>query len=166
MGSLRLRIVVLAGIVMAVLVSTPGTGAAGTKDCVAAILEDWRNGPIGGHYSPECYRAALASLPEDMRIYSTASDDIESALHVRLAALAGQRARTAKATKRKRVLSVRRHAGHVARNANRRPARAALAGDVPGDAAFPVPVVVAAAAAAVLVGLAGVSQAARLMRRR
>jgi hypothetical protein len=32
-----------------------------------------------------CYREALASLPEDVRVYSTATSDITRALHARLA---------------------------------------------------------------------------------
>jgi hypothetical protein len=76
---------VLAGSVLAAaaLVFAP---AAAAKSCAAAILEDWQDGRIDGVYPPSCYRAALESMPEDVRVYSTAQTDIARALQSRLAA--------------------------------------------------------------------------------
>jgi hypothetical protein len=105
-------------------------------------VRDWQQGRIGEHYAPACYRAALDSLPEDLRVYSSAAADIENALHTRLTGLA----RGAHGAKR-RLLSARGSLGS-------------------STADFPTPVLVAAAAAAVLVGLAGASQLARRVRRR
>jgi len=47
--------------------------------CADAILEDWTNGALDTRYAPECYEAAIDSLPEDLRSYTTASDDISRA---------------------------------------------------------------------------------------
>jgi hypothetical protein len=59
-----------------------GTGQA-KPSCVSAVLNDWRDGRIDGAYSVGCYRAALAQLPEDLRIYSSAESDIKRAMLAR-----------------------------------------------------------------------------------
>ena len=59
-----------------------GVGQAQTS-CASAILGDWRDGRIDGTYSVGCYRTALAQLPEDLRIYSSAESDIKRALLAR-----------------------------------------------------------------------------------
>jgi hypothetical protein len=56
-----------------------GTGQAKTS-CASAVLNDWRDGRIDGTYSVACYQTALAQLPEDLRIYSSAESDIKRAL--------------------------------------------------------------------------------------
>jgi hypothetical protein len=56
-----------------------GVGQA-KPSCAAALLQDWRDGRIDGTYSVGCYRTALAQLPEDLRIYSSAESDIKRAL--------------------------------------------------------------------------------------
>jgi hypothetical protein len=59
-----------------------GTGQAKTS-CVSAVLNDWRDGRIDGTHSVACYQTALAQLPEDLRIYSSAESDIQRALLAR-----------------------------------------------------------------------------------
>ena len=56
-----------------------GTGQAKTS-CASAVLNDWRDGRIDGTHSVACYQTALAQLPEDLRIYSSAESDIKRAL--------------------------------------------------------------------------------------
>jgi len=56
-----------------------GTGQA-KASCASAVLDDWRDGHITGTYSVACYQTALAQLPEDLRIYSSAESDIKRAL--------------------------------------------------------------------------------------
>ena len=58
------------------------TGQAQTS-CSSALLQDWRDGRIDGTYPVACYRTALAQLPEDLRIYSSAESDIKRALLAR-----------------------------------------------------------------------------------
>jgi hypothetical protein len=60
--------------------STAGQAKA---SCAPALLNDWRDGRIDGTYSVDCYRTALAQLPEDLRIYSSAESDIQRALLAR-----------------------------------------------------------------------------------
>jgi len=64
------------------------TGQAQTS-CSSALLRDWRDGRIDGTYPVACYRTALAQLPEDLRIYSSAESDIKRAALVGLG-VAGQ----------------------------------------------------------------------------
>ena len=61
------------------------TGAAGAApSCGQRVLDDWRDGRIDNTYPVACYRQALASMPEDVRVYSTAQSDITRALQARL----------------------------------------------------------------------------------
>ena len=69
----------------ALLLATLGFSGAGQAktSCVSPLLNDWRDGRIDGTYSVACYRTALAHLPEDVRIYSSAESDIKRALVAR-----------------------------------------------------------------------------------
>src|SRR5262245_9943459 len=65
------------------------TGTAGAaKSCGSRVLSDWSDGRIDGTYPVACYRQALAHLPEDVRVYSTAQADITRALQARLSVTA------------------------------------------------------------------------------
>jgi hypothetical protein len=81
MSATALRSLLAVTAVLAALVFC-GTGQAKTG-CVSMLLDDWRDGRIDGTYSVSCYQAALAQLPEDLRIYSSAESDIKRALLAR-----------------------------------------------------------------------------------
>jgi hypothetical protein len=69
---------------VALLAALVFCGAGQAKpDCVSTLLNDWRDGRIDGTYSVACYQTALAQLPEDLRIYSSAESDIQRALLAR-----------------------------------------------------------------------------------
>ena len=72
-----LPILVLTALLAALVLS--GTGQAQTS-CFSAVLNDWRDGRIDGNHSVACYQTALAQLPEDLRIYSSAETDIKRAM--------------------------------------------------------------------------------------
>jgi hypothetical protein len=59
--------------------------------CAEVLVRDWADGRIDGTYPVVCYRAALKSLPTDLRIYSSAPDDISEALRQRIVQSAQQR---------------------------------------------------------------------------
>jgi hypothetical protein len=71
---------------LALIGTTPPNQAAGTAppSCAKAVVRDWSDGRIDRDYSVGCYRAALKSLPADLRVYSSAPDDIRQALSVRI----------------------------------------------------------------------------------
>lgn len=54
-------------------------GSVSRADCADAVLDDWTRGTLGSGYSPDCYGAAIDALPEDLRAYTTAADDITRA---------------------------------------------------------------------------------------
>ena len=56
-----------------------GGSAHGGTACADAVLDDWTRGTLGSGYAPECYEAAIDALPEDLRAYTTAADDITRA---------------------------------------------------------------------------------------
>ena len=63
----------------------PSVGAAATSPrCGAAVLKDWSDGKLDRAYPVRCYQDALNRMPEDMRSYTSAPDDIQRALLARL----------------------------------------------------------------------------------
>jgi hypothetical protein len=80
---------VLRGVLTAVAVLviwglSSATQATAAPSCWQQLLHDWADGRLDGAYSVSCYRQALAHLPEDLRVYSSAPDDIEAALRARV----------------------------------------------------------------------------------
>jgi hypothetical protein len=55
------------------------------RDCAREVLSDWSDGGIDGVYDDRCYVAAIDALPEDLRAYTSAGDDIARALRSRRA---------------------------------------------------------------------------------
>ena len=120
----------------------PAVGSADRPACAEAVLGDWTRGTLDSSYSPECYEAAIDALPEDLRAYTTAADDI------RRAAIAATRAVNASA-----------QGGEP----SSRPVATESAG-ADSLRAFPAQVAVLAAALAVLIS--GGATAALVRRRR
>jgi hypothetical protein len=76
----RRRLIVVAVAALAVLAFTGSAPASTSKtDCADAVLDDWTRGTLGSSYSPDCYERAIDALPEDLRAYTTAADDITRA---------------------------------------------------------------------------------------
>jgi hypothetical protein len=72
-------------------VVTAGCGGSVEVNCADSILVDWNNGRLGSTYAPQCYHDALEALPEDVRIYTSAPEEIMRALRGSLAARALRR---------------------------------------------------------------------------
>jgi hypothetical protein len=79
---ITLVIALAAGLLVAGL--APGTAAAKIP-CWQQVLNDWSNGRAIGVYPLHCYRDAIKNLPEDLRDYSSAADDIQAALQAQIA---------------------------------------------------------------------------------
>lgn len=60
-------------------------GAAAATPCWKKVLNDWSNGRTIGSYPLHCYRDAIRRLPEDLRDYSSAADDISAAMQAQIA---------------------------------------------------------------------------------
>jgi hypothetical protein len=67
-------------LLIAGLASFGAPSATAATPCGEAVILDWSDGRIDRVYAPACYRDALARLPEDLRAYSTAPEDIQRAL--------------------------------------------------------------------------------------
>jgi hypothetical protein len=81
-GGLRLLFAIAAIAGLMALASTGTAGAA--QSCASWLIADWKDGRIDRTYPVTCYRKALAKLPEDVRVYSSAQTDITRALQARL----------------------------------------------------------------------------------
>jgi hypothetical protein len=61
-----------------------GCGSSGEpqaeRACGRAVLTDWADGRIDKTYPGPCYLAAIEDLPEDVRAYTSAKDDISREL--------------------------------------------------------------------------------------
>jgi hypothetical protein len=81
---------------LATVAVAPSTASA-KEECWRTLVADWSDGAISNLYPIRCYRQALANMPEDVRLYSSASDDINRALNGRVAtrSLAGSSASAA-----------------------------------------------------------------------
>lgn len=51
------------------------------RACGKAVLTDWADGGIDRSYPDPCYQEAIETMPEDLRAYSTAKEDISRALY-------------------------------------------------------------------------------------
>jgi hypothetical protein len=82
MGQACRRLLFAMALGLMALAFTATAGAA--QSCGTRVLDDWRDGRLDGTYPVSCYRQALANLPEDVQIYSSAQADITRALQARL----------------------------------------------------------------------------------
>ena len=87
--------VLVAVLGLALIATGCGSGSPETADgaalpCGEAVLRDWADGSIDRGYSADCYLAAIDDLPEDVRTYTSAEDDITRALQSRTDASAAQ----------------------------------------------------------------------------
>lgn len=71
-------LIALAGLALALGAASPAA-ASGTP-CWKALIQDWYDGQIDHTYPPSCYTEAIHHLPQDVTTYSSARDDIERAL--------------------------------------------------------------------------------------
>lgn len=80
----RFALVAILAALVYELVST--SSARGATPCWQTVVTDWSDGRIDRTYPIACYRQALRALPEDIRLYSSAVDDIQRALARRVQA--------------------------------------------------------------------------------
>lgn len=131
----RFALVALLATLICELVGT--SSARGATPCWQTVVTDWSDGHIDGTYPLPCYRQALHSLPEDIRLYSSAPDDITRAL-----------ARSVRAT-------TRRVAGGIATIRSASPGTAAATGRSASLDSTGSPVILAGSLAFLVALLAG-----------
>ena len=74
------RTLLLLMIVAAAVAGTAAGTAEAAQPCWKRLLNDWYDGRIDNAYTVNCYREAIDNLPEDVRSYSSAREDIRRAL--------------------------------------------------------------------------------------
>src|SRR6188508_3038059 len=74
----RLRSLAVAAVAVLAF-AAPASADSSRLDCGVAVLDAWTKGTLGPGYSPECYEEAIDALPEDLRAYTSAADDITRA---------------------------------------------------------------------------------------
>jgi hypothetical protein len=65
-----------------VLPASASAEAVATVVCWKRLINDWYDGRIDQAYPVRCYREAIRNLPEDVEVYSSAREDIRRALLV------------------------------------------------------------------------------------
>ena len=77
----RLSLVLVLGLVLTALVVAGPVSAGGPKNCAKAVVADWYgDGRVDKIFPLRCYRQAIRSLPTDVLDYSNAKQDILRAL--------------------------------------------------------------------------------------
>lgn len=74
-----LILLALAAAAFSVALAAPEPAEA-AKPCWVRLINDWFDGRIDKSYPVSCYRAAIKNLPEDVEAYSNAREEIERAL--------------------------------------------------------------------------------------
>jgi hypothetical protein len=74
-----LILLALATAAFAATLAAPGAADA-AKPCWVRLVNDWYDGRIDKTYPVSCYRAAMKNLPEDVAAYSNAREEIQRAL--------------------------------------------------------------------------------------
>jgi hypothetical protein len=74
-----LILLALATATFAASLAAPGAADA-AKPCWVRLVNDWYDGRIDKTYPVSCYRAAVKNLPEDVAAYSNARQEIQRAL--------------------------------------------------------------------------------------
>ena len=70
--------------ILVIAVAGLACSSASAASCGESVVTDWSDGRIDGIYPLHCYQSALDDLPEDVRAYSSAADDISRALEQRI----------------------------------------------------------------------------------
>jgi hypothetical protein len=145
------------------LLSVLGVFAAGlapavpAPSCAENVLNDWYDGALEGTYEAQCYRDALDAMPEDVRVYTTAVDDISRALRRQLAGDGAAEAKSDRGSARS-LSGVRRPAGAKS-------APSVAVGDTAAARRLPAPVLALVALVLVLAIAASGTMVARRVRR-
>lgn len=79
--SIRSLLLPLAALLVVTVPALASAQPADGTTCWQRVLTDWKDGRIDGTYSSSCLRAAIVHMPEDLKIYGDAEDDITRLLN-------------------------------------------------------------------------------------
>jgi|SRR5919204_3028887 hypothetical protein len=150
---------------LACTAALPAPATAATKpDCAAKVLKDWSDGRLDQIYPVRCYQSALDRMPDDMRSYTTAPDDIRRALLARLRDARLHERSTPSGRKARATRAPSQAAPRTTRRVPRREALSSAALPASTPTGIPLPLVVLAAVGALLLTVGGVGVATRKLR--
>jgi len=76
---------VVATLALAVIAAMGAGPATAAKSCGEKVIDDWyADGRVDGAYDLSCYDDAIEALPRDVKDYSSAKEDIERAMQLRM----------------------------------------------------------------------------------
>ena len=159
----KARLVLPAFVLLAALAFGAGTASAAKAPCWKTLLNDWFDGRIDNTYPVHCYREAINKLPEDVRDYSQARDDLSRALLSAIATIRGGGGGVGPNTPipgdvTRSTQSHKKDEGFFQRLANKLG---------PGNAtSIPLPLLILAGVGLLLIAAAGASVAARRIQAR
>jgi hypothetical protein len=70
----------LLALLACIAATAPAAATAATQPCWKRLVNDWYDGRIDRTYPVSCYREAIRNLPRDVDEYSSAREDIQRAL--------------------------------------------------------------------------------------
>jgi hypothetical protein len=147
-----------------VVVSVSALASARPVDaatCWQRVLSDWKDGRLDGTYSPSCLRAAIVNMPEDLKIYGDAVDDITQLLNSQASRVAARQSTKPAGSRGARSLEGRKNK----RTSPTRVRRVAAAPDQNASAGgFPFRTLLLILAAASAVSVLGVASVRGLRR--
>jgi hypothetical protein len=77
----QIRKTILCAAALAAVALATGVSSAAAEACGQKVIDDWYdNGRVDNVYALSCYRTALKLLPDDVKSYSDAPDEINRAL--------------------------------------------------------------------------------------
>ncbi len=79
-----------AALALLFLLGATAQAAAATTPCWKQVINDWYDGRIDRAYPIRCYREAIRNLPADVKTYSSAQEDLERALQAAIQKNGGQ----------------------------------------------------------------------------
>ena len=173
---LRIRIalvIALAAIAAIGAAASPAPATAGSMPCWKRLLDDWvDNARIDKAYPAACYREAIKRLKGDLRDYSSAAEDIQRALSAAVSANSGQDPDTVEPPDDQREAEPLPPLGSDPDDPTSSGESEdgglfeALLPRATGAASVPLPLLILAGLAMLLLGAAGVSYAARHVQAR
>jgi hypothetical protein len=83
-GSVKSLVLASAAAAIVALGVATAPASAGSTPCWRALINDWYDGRIDYTYPIPCYTQAIQHLPQDVDTYSSAKDDIQRALLAQL----------------------------------------------------------------------------------
>jgi hypothetical protein len=156
-----MRMVVICAALAATAALAFGAGSASAKSCSTAIINDWyKDSTIDGTYSSQCYRQALGRVTDSMKIYSDLPDQLDRGLRAALTREAHVKGVTKTIKQPPRQVA---SAGHKSTGPIQR-----VLGELGPDRAdsIPVPLMILAGAAVLLIAAGAVSAVVRRLNGR